>query len=117
MAINAYDYRESVYFNPEKPSVYYGYYVSTSSTSEQIAPFSIAENQKEFEAQIRNLSGCYDWRLSALAALYYYGNDDQCDFAADLIGELSNRDLYPGETFPSSSFLDEHEDQLKHLVG
>jgi hypothetical protein len=100
MATNIYNYEEKVEFDPENPVVYFGWYISTSSSELKVAHFKRRELRVQMIDEVRTLLP-ESRGLAILAActliMSLGGNDLDSDFARDMameeLGDLGLDDI------------------------
>ena len=103
MATNVYESRQMIEFDPKKPSLYFGYYLSGSSDSMHVYPFSERGLKTKFEREVslvlvNPLMGLGDrWRVPAFLAFsrWGHGESDQT-WGFELLSE-EMQDLEPDE--------------------
>ncbi len=92
MATNVYDREVKIFFDPAKPAIRYGWYVSTSGDGMDIDGFQTLERKKAYLKKVAdalaylNDPELYPEDIAVLAFINQAGIGDDQEFAFDLIG-------------------------------
>lgn len=99
MATNVYNSKQVIDFNPDDPSVCFGYYISGTSYSMSTHPFGDEARRQDFEKQVDKLLAGRQgiWHIPAFLAFSRWGESETDTTWGDelLLDEL--RDLSKGE--------------------
>lgn len=80
MAVNVYESEQRVYFDSEKPTTYYGWYLSTTGDASSCEHFTSSAARERFVQQVGVvypwLDACDRLVVAAVLLLRYVGDDD-----------------------------------------
>lgn len=84
MALNVYRSKELIYFDPDKPAEFHGYYASGTSGSASVSFFSDQESVTKWEEQVMEATDHVDDCIPGLLLLSLFSDAESQRIFADL---------------------------------